>query len=63
MVDCVQVALVLNLLLEEVPWGSHPHGTGWLVDFLRLGKGAIAYWWRSREAPVRNHVIKGPVRC
>ena len=32
----VQVAVAVNLPPEEVPWGSSPHGTGWLADQLRL---------------------------
>ncbi|GAA1018792.1 hypothetical protein Aple_026060 [Acrocarpospora pleiomorpha] len=60
--DCVEVAFVLNLPPADVPWESHPHGTGWLVDVLRLDKGGIAYWWRSHLDPVWNHVIRGPVR-
>lgn len=58
----VEVALVLNLPPEEVPWESNPHGTGWLADELRLSKGGFAYWWRSHLEPVANHYIKDPVR-
>ena len=61
-VDRVEVALVLNLPREEVPWHSQPFGTAWLVDSLRLNKGGFAYWWRSRHDPVWNHHIRGPVR-
>jgi len=61
-IDHLEVALVLNLPSEEVPWESHPHGTDWLVRELRLDKGGYAYWWRSREDPVWNHHIRGPVR-
>ncbi|MGE5131441.1 MAG: hypothetical protein ACM32E_00860 [Gemmatimonadota bacterium] len=60
--ETVEVALVLNLPPEEVPWESDPQGTGWLADELRLSKGGFAYWWRSHLEPVANHVIKGPVR-
>jgi hypothetical protein len=60
--EAVEVALVLNLPPEEVPWESNPHGTGWLADELRLSKGGFAFWWRSHLEPVANHVIKGPVR-
>ncbi|MEO3856655.1 hypothetical protein ABGB08_17235 [Acrocarpospora sp. B8E8] len=60
--DHVQVAFVLNLPPEEVPWESHPRGTPWLVDLLRLDKGGVAYWWRSHLEPVWNHLIRGPVR-
>jgi hypothetical protein len=61
-VESVRVALALNLSPEEVPWCSQPPGTAWLVDSLRLDKGGLAYWWRSRHEPVWNHVIRDPVR-
>ena len=61
-VECVEVAMVLNLPSRDVPWESQPRGTAWLVDHLRLDKGGYRYWWRSREDPVANHVIRGPVR-
>ncbi len=60
--DAVEVALVLNLPPEEVPWESSPHGTQWLADELRLSKGGFASWWRSHLEPVPNHHIRGPVR-
>jgi hypothetical protein len=60
--ESVEVALVLNLPPEEVPWESSPHGTAWLADRLRLDKGGFAYWWRSHLGPVPNHHIRGPVR-
>ncbi len=40
--ESVEVALVLNLLPEEVPWESSPRGTSWLADWLRLDKGRFA---------------------
>ncbi|GAA1656342.1 hypothetical protein GCM10009733_062330 [Nonomuraea maheshkhaliensis] len=61
-IEAIEVAFVLNLPPEEVSWGSHPPGTAWLVDFLRLDKGGIAYWWRSHRDPVANHLIREPVR-
>lgn len=61
-VDAVEVALVLDLPLEEVPWESHPRSAELLADQLRLGKGGFAYWWRPRREPVGNHHIRGPVR-
>ncbi|MEV0974575.1 hypothetical protein AB0I59_38785 [Microtetraspora glauca] len=60
--DNVEVAFVLNLPPEDVPWESHPRGTEWLADLLRLDKGGVAYWWRSHLEPVWSHVISGPVR-
>lgn len=61
-IEAIEVVFVLNLPSEEVSWGSHPPGTAWLVDFLHLDKGGIAYWWRSNRAPVANHRIDEPVR-
>lgn len=58
----VEVALVVNLPPEDVPWGSTPPGTLWLADRLRLSKGGYLYFWRSHLTPVWNHHIQGPVR-
>jgi hypothetical protein len=58
----VEVALVVNLPPQEVPWGSTPPGTMWLADRLRLSKGGYLYFWRSHLTPVCNHHIVGPVR-
>lgn len=61
-IECLTVALTLNLSPDEVPWCSQPRGTAWLVHDLRLDKGGIAYWWRSRHEPIDNHLIRNPVR-
>lgn len=61
-IEHIQVAFTLNLPPEDVPWCSQPPGTPWLVDSLRLDKGGIAFWWRSRHEPVWNHLIREPVR-
>lgn len=58
----VEVALVVNLPPEDVPWGSTPPGTLWLADQLGLSKGSYLYFWRSHLTPVSNHHIQGPVR-
>jgi hypothetical protein len=60
--EVVQVAGVIALPPEEVPWNSSPHGTEWLADSLRLSKGGYEYWWRSWQDPVGNHYIQRPVR-
>jgi len=60
--DAVQVAVVINLSPEEVPWESSPEGTDWLANELRLSKGGFLYVWRSYLDPVWNHYIRGPVR-
>jgi hypothetical protein len=59
--EVVQVAGVIALPPEEVPWNSSPRGTEWLVDSLRLSTG-YEYWWRSYLDPVGNHYIQRPVR-
>ena len=56
------VTVWLSNNAEEVAWGTQPPGTAWLVDFLELDKGGVAYVWRSREDPVANHHIREPVR-
>ncbi|WP_181449391.1 DUF7711 family protein, partial [Nonomuraea aridisoli] len=61
-VEPIEVVFVLNLPPEEVAWGTQPPGTAWLVDFLELDKGGVAYRWRSRHDPVANHRIREPVR-
>lgn len=60
-IDYLEVAFVLNLPPEQVR-AAQTDGTPWLVHTLRLGKGGFAYWWRSRDEPVWNHHIRGPVR-
>ncbi|HEX7268081.1 MAG TPA: hypothetical protein VF256_11710 [Streptosporangiaceae bacterium] len=60
--ESVEVALVINLPPEEVPWESSPQGAAWLEDRLRLDKGGFAYWWRSHLSAVPNHHIRAPVR-
>jgi hypothetical protein len=61
-IDQIEVVFVLNLPPDQVTWGVHPPGTAWLVDFLRLDKGGIAYRWRSAMDPVSNHFIRDPIR-
>lgn len=39
--DNVQVAVAINLLPEEVPWGSSPHGTQWLAVILNPEKRKV----------------------
>ncbi|HVV19288.1 MAG TPA: hypothetical protein VHF06_07625 [Pseudonocardiaceae bacterium] len=51
-VEVVEVALTLNLRPDEVPWGSRPSGTEWLVHSLRLDKGGF-----------RTGGVRGPCRC
>lgn len=61
-IESVQVAFTLDLFPEDVPWCTHPPGTAWLADCLRLDKGGFVYCWRSRHEPVWNHVVREPVR-
>jgi hypothetical protein len=60
--ESVDVALLLHLPPEEVPWESQPECTMWLADELRLTKGGYSYFWRSYLDPIWNHYIRGPVR-
>lgn len=60
--EYVEIAIVVNLPAVEVPWETHPHGTQWLADQLRLSKGGFAYWWRSNRIPIWNHHIREPAR-
>jgi hypothetical protein len=60
--DVVQIAGVINLPSEDVPWYSCPRGTAYLAESLRLSKGGYEYWWRSHRDPVWNHCIQRPVR-
>ena len=60
--DCVEIALVVDLPAAEVPWESRPRATEWVAHTLRLDKGGFVYFWRSRHEPVWNHSIRGPVR-
>lgn len=60
--ELVEVALVLNLPPDEVPWEGVPEGGLWLEHRLRLDRGGFAWWWRSHLDPVGNHRIRGPVR-
>jgi hypothetical protein len=60
--DWVEVALVVDLPLVDVPWESQPRGTEWIVHTLRLDKGGFSWVWRSRHGPVWNHHVRGPVR-
>jgi hypothetical protein len=61
-VENLNVAFMLDLPPDEVPWLSRPRGTEWLVDTMRLDKEGILYCWRSRHEPVWNHFIREPVR-
>lgn len=61
-VECAQVAGVIRVPPEDVPWGSTPRGTAWTAELLGLDKGGCEYRWRSYLDPVWNHYIRGPVR-
>ena len=54
--DAVQVAVAINLPLEEVPWESTPEGADWLADELRLSKGGFLYFWRSYLDAALTHL-------
>jgi hypothetical protein len=56
----VEVALVVELPVDEVPWLSDPAGTGQWANATRLAKNPIHAFWRSVRAPVWNHRIDRP---
>jgi hypothetical protein len=61
-VEVVQVAFVLDLPPEQLPWCAEPRGCGWLVELLELGKAPVVWYWRPAAWPVANHVVDRPVR-
>ncbi len=59
--DSVQVALGVDLPVEEVPWFCLPEGAERWAEATRLSKNPVSAWWRSARAPVWNHRIVRPV--
>lgn len=57
----VEVALAVDLGVDEVPWLSDPAGAGQWANATRLAKNPIHAFWRSARAPIWNHRIVRPV--
>lgn len=58
--DVVQIALVADLPVDEVPWRTEPAGGEHWANSTRLSREPIDYRWRSVGAPVWNHEIVRP---
>lgn len=59
-VEVVEVALVTDLPVDEVPWLGEPAGAEHWANSTRLSRNPFAAVWRSSEAPVWNHRIERP---
>ena len=59
--DWVQVALVVDLPVSEVPWFCLPAGAEQWSEATRLSKNPVGAWWRSAHGPIWNHRIVRPV--
>jgi hypothetical protein len=61
-IEAIDIALVVDLPRDKVRWQSPPDAASWLVRLLKLDKGGITPYWRSRDEPVWNHHIREAVR-
>ncbi|MDX8047809.1 hypothetical protein SK571_00310 [Lentzea sp. BCCO 10_0798] len=59
-VDTIEVALVTDLPVDEVPWLSEPAGAEHWANSTRLSRNPFEARWRSKDAPVWNHRIERP---
>ncbi|NEE00058.1 DUF7711 family protein [Phytoactinopolyspora halotolerans] len=61
--DVVEVAFVLDLPAESLPWNVRPpRETGWLNHVFRLDRVPVGWCLRPAEWPVWNHRIRRPLR-
>ncbi len=58
--ECVTVALVVDLPPDDVAWWTEPRGAEHWANATRLSKNPVLAWWRSARAPVWNHRILRP---
>ncbi|MDX8035580.1 hypothetical protein SK803_35705 [Lentzea sp. BCCO 10_0856] len=58
--DVIEVALVTDLPVEEVPWLTEPVGAEHWANSTRLSRNPFEARWRSKDAPVWNHRIERP---
>jgi hypothetical protein len=59
--DTVEVALCLDLPVDDVAWLSRPPAAEHWLRMTRLAKNPITVLWRSAHAPVWNHRIASPL--
>lgn len=57
--DQVQLAVVVDLPLDDVPWLDIPHGGQHWAQAVRL-REPLSWFWRSAAGPVWNHRISRP---
>lgn len=58
--DVIEVALVTDLPVDEVPWLTEPVGAEHWANSTRLSRNPFDARWRSKDAPVWNHRIERP---
>ncbi len=58
--EWVDVAVVVDLPVAEVPWLTKPFGSEHWENTTRAAKQPITRLWRSAHAPVWNHHIDRP---
>lgn len=58
--EWVDVALCVDVPVEEVAWLTEPHGAGHWANATRLTKNPFVVFWRSAHGPVWNHRIERP---
>ena len=59
--DSLQVALTVDLPVDEVAWFCPPVGAEHWAQATRLSKNPVVAMWRSTRAPVWNHHIRRPL--
>jgi hypothetical protein len=59
-VDVIEVALVTDLPVDEVPWMTEPVGAEHWANSTRLSRNPFEARWRSKDAPVWNHRVERP---
>jgi hypothetical protein len=58
--EVINVALAVDLPVDDVPWLSEPPGAEHWANFTRMAKNPILPLWRSAHAPIWNHHISRP---
>ena len=58
--EWIDVALCVDVPVEDLAWLTEPHGAGHWANATRLVKNPFVAFWRSAHAPVWNHRIERP---
>jgi hypothetical protein len=61
-VPVVQMAFVLDLPADELPWCAQPQSCAGLPHLLEIDKAPVERYWRPAVWPVANHLIHRPLR-